>query len=121
MMKKSYFSLFLLTASLLLTGCAADKSAGPELRTYAYTASEEPVKPTLQFQEDGQVQFSYSVLSSQILCGAYEVQDDSLLLKAEGDSGIYVFRLNGEFLTFDAKASPKLPGFASIPDGAVFR
>jgi len=61
------------------------------------------------------------VLSSQILCGAYEVQDDSLLLKAEGDSGIYVFRLNGEFLTFDAKASPKLPGFASIPDGAVFR
>ena len=35
MMKKSYFSLFLLTAALLLTGCAADKSAGPELRTYA--------------------------------------------------------------------------------------
>lgn len=119
-MKRLFYPLFLLAAALLLTGCAV-KSAGPELRAYVYTASEEPVKPTLQFQEGGQFQFTYSVLSSQILCGAYEVQGDSLLLKAAEDGGTYVFRLDGDSLAFDAKASPALPDYASIPDGAVFR
>lgn len=79
---------------------------------------------SLELRKDGEFVFVYSVLSSYLPTGRYEVRDSRLLLTPDtvNEPITYVFEIDGDRLTFLQGESTPLPDFASSEtgDGAVF-
>jgi hypothetical protein len=81
--------------------------------------------PGLTLEEDNKFVFTYSVLSSNIPSGSYEIKDNKLVLSVDAASDepvFFVFEIDGEKLIYRQGQSTELPAFAhnEIYDGAVF-
>ena len=98
---------------------------------YTFNSSvESVVKPNIILSNSGnRFQFTYSVLSSYIAVGNYELTDDKLTLKTDDGNNIYVFNVEGNTFVFDASKSSEIPKYAyssgakaecPVPDGAIF-
>lgn len=116
--------LFLLMVLIwALIGCSNNPKTTEQyipIGTYAMQESEEPVKPVVSLEDSNKFTFSYSVLSSYIAIGSYEVDDDNLILRTDDGEYKYVFKIKDDILIFDEKESSKIPSFANVSDGAIF-
>jgi|LSQX01.2.fsa_nt_gb hypothetical protein len=61
------------------------------------------------------------IISSHIAIGSYEMEDIYLILNIDDGKYNYVFKIENNALIIDADKSSKIPSFANINDGAVFR
>lgn len=102
-----------------------------DFKAYSFTDSVDSMAPTVLLSEaDGTFQFTYSVLSSSIAYGQYELTDKTLTLRNDDGESTYVFRVQGDSFVFDASKSSKIPKYrysanadaaeCPVPDGAVF-
>jgi len=101
-------------------------------RVYTCFDSPEPFdKPTLMLSTDGfQFQFIFSLLSSYIPIGTYELNDTQLILRTDDElERIYVFDIVGDTYVFNASLSSRIPTYqyksggdskCPVPDGAIF-
>ena len=107
---------------------AADKK-----RIYTYEESvEEMSKPYLMLdKENREFQFFWSMLSSYIAQGTYEVKDSEIICKTDDGNNVYIFEiLEGEGYKFIESKSSKIPKYkysgdakealAPVVDGAIF-
>lgn len=100
-------------------------------KKYVYSDSEnELTQPRIiLFEQDHSFQFLYSLLSSYLNWGYYEIKDDNLILRTDDGKYIYSFKIEESGLIFDAENSTELPEYkysfdedakAPVPDGAFF-
>lgn len=90
-------------------------------RVYVYRDSEEKViKPSFVLQENGTFSMTFSVVSSYIGVGKYELTDETLSLYTDDGDFEYHFDVTEEGFAFDAEKSSDMTWFAKIPDGALF-
>ena len=107
---------------------AADKK-----RIYTYEESvEEMSKPYLSLdKENRKFQFFWSMFSSYIAQGTYEVKDNEIICKTDDGNNVYTFEiLEGEGYKFIESKSSRIPkykyssdateSFAPVVDGAIF-
>jgi len=107
---------------------AADKK-----RIYTYEESvEEMSKPYLMLdKENREFQFFWSMFSSYIAQGTYEVEDDEIICKTDDGKNVYTFEiLEGEGYKFIENKSSIIPKYkyssdakealAPVVDGAIF-
>ena len=107
---------------------AADKK-----RIYTYEESVEEIsKPYLSLdKENRKFQFFWSMFSSYIAQGTYEVKDNEIICKTDDENNVYTFEiLEGEGYKFIESKSSKIPkykysgdateSFAPVVDGAIF-
>jgi len=107
---------------------AADKK-----RIYTYEESvEEMSKPHLMLdKENRKFQFFWSMFSSYIAQGTYEVKDNEIICKTDDGNNVYTFEiLEGEGYKFIESKSSRIPkykysgdateSFAPVVDGAIF-
>ncbi len=64
---------------------------------------------------------SFSPISSYLGIGDYTVEGNRLILPLEGMNEKYVFKIHGETLVFDGKASTEVGHRGAFTDGGVFR
>jgi hypothetical protein len=83
--------------------------------------SEEPIKPVVLLEDNNKFSFPYSLLSSYIAMGSYEIDGDGLLLQTDDGQYKYVFKIKDNTLIFNAKDSSEIPPFDNVPDGATFK
>ena len=107
---------------------AADKK-----RIYTYEESaEEMSKPYLSLdKENREFQFFWSMFSSYVAQGTYEVKDNEIICKTDDGNNVYTFEiLEGEGYKFIESKSSRIPkykysgdateSFAPVVDGAIF-
>ena len=107
---------------------AADKS-----RIYTYEESVEQMsKPYLSLdKENRKFQFFWSMFSSYIAQGTYDIEDNELICKTDDGKNTYTFEiLEGDGYKFIESKSSKIPkykysgdakeAFAPVVDGAMF-
>ena len=107
---------------------AADKK-----RIYTYEESvEEMSKPYLSLdKENRKFQFFWSMFSSYIAQGTYEVKDNEIICKTDDGNNVYTFEiLEGEGYKFIESKSSRIPKYkyssdaqealAPVVDGAIF-
>ena len=97
--------------------------------TYVYYGSREPVKPTLTLKENGEAIFSFSVYSSYMAAGTYNIEGGVLTLVTDDNSKVYTFNVTDKGFQFDAHNSSELPTYkvsssvnerySPVPDKAV--
>ena len=121
-MKKSIIFLIALIA-LLFAGCAQQEPEDLALGTYEMEQSQEPVAPYIVLEENQTFQMMYSVLSSYLPIGTYEVSGETLTLTTEDGKYTYIFHIDGDSLVFQKNQSSPLQigGKAMVEDGAAFR
>lgn len=114
--------IFLLTVFLFLGGCSKANTASSDIKpkSYVYNNSQEAVKPCIVLEEDNTFTFTFSVLSSYIAVGNYEVKDGRLILETSDRKYKYVFKADNGKLILEVEKSSEFPSYANIPDGAVF-
>ena len=108
-------------------------TAGDKKRIYTYEESvEEMSKPYLMLdKENREFQFFWSMLSSYIAQGTYEVKDSEIICKTDDGNNVYIFEiLEGEGYKFIESKSSKIPKYkysgdakealAPVVDGAIF-
>jgi len=69
------------------------------------------------YPESRKFMFTVSGLSSNIPMGTYEMTEDKLTLDVSGNNDVYVFKVNGNNLYFDAENSSDLPRYKYSQDG----
>lgn len=107
--------------------------ASDKKRIYTYEESvEEMSKPYLMLdKENREFQFFWSMFSSYIAQGTYEVKDNEIICKTDDGNNVYTFEiLESEGYKFIESKSSKIPKykysgdakeyFAPIVDGAIF-
>ena len=89
-------------------------------------------KPYLSIdKENRKFQFFWSVFSSYIAQGTYEVKDSEIICKTDDGNNVYIFEiLEGEGYKFIESKSSKIPKYkysgdakealAPVVDGAIF-
>ena len=108
-------------------------TASDKIRIYTYEESvEEMSKPYLSLDKENQkFQFFWSMFSSYIAQGAYEVKDNEIICKTDDGNNVYSFEiLEGEAYKFIESKSSRIPkykysgdateSFAPVVDGAIF-
>lgn len=112
-------------------GVNGDSESGRELelteimmipiKHYVFEESEDFMKPAVTLMEDGRFSFMFSMISSYIGIGTYEIKDDRLTLHTDDGKFVYVFDIVEDTIVFDAEASSELVWFSGLYDGAVMR
>ncbi|MBO5195609.1 MAG: hypothetical protein J6C03_00765 [Clostridia bacterium] len=70
------------------------------------------VAPSVTLYPDShKFMFTYSGFSSNIPIGTYELTEEKLTLNVSGSDDVYVFKVNGNNLYFDAESSADLPKY----------
>lgn len=87
---------------------------------YVFRNSKEMMKPAVTLFDDGWFSLSFSMFSSYIGVGEYEIEDERLILRTNDGKFVYVFDMAGNKLIFDGKASSEMVWFSDIKDGSVF-
>ena len=108
-------------------------TAADNTRIYTYEESvEEMSKPYLMLdKESRKFQFFWSMFSSYIAQGTYEVKDNDIICKTDDGNNVYTFEiLEGEGYKFIEGKSSKIPKYkyssdakvalAPVIDGAIF-
>ncbi|MBE6955139.1 MAG: hypothetical protein E7449_04420 [Ruminococcaceae bacterium] len=89
-------------------------------RYYCMRSSEEIMKPGFALFEDGTFSMTFSMVSSYIGVGTYEMTEDKLTLRTNDGQFVYVFDIVDDKMIFDAEASSEMVWFSGMKDGAVF-
>ena len=99
-------------------------------KVYTYSASPEPISPSITLHNDGRFSFGYSGFSSYMPFGEYELTDSTLTLRTDDGVNTYVFDVLNETFVFNESLSSKIPSYkyssnavaaeCPVPDGAVF-
>ena|GEM_PF-3156642 len=99
-------------------------------RRYEYENGLEPMPPSICLRDDGTFHFSYSLFSSYLCIGKYELADGILTLRTDDGKNTYVFGTTDDGFAFDAAQSSYIPSYkysgaaaesqCPVPDGAVF-
>ncbi len=108
-----------------------DASSSGTSILYTYKNSPEFSDPSFSLSmEDDTFSFGYSLFSSYMAFGTYELTDQTLTLKTSDGQFTYVFNVNGDSFVFDASNSSRIPEYrysgnsqeteSPVPDGAVF-
>ena len=111
--------------SLSLCACSAAKPASASLKSGIYrieAQADSILSPYIILDADNNsFAFVYSMLSSYIPTGNYEIKNDKLLLFT-GSTEHYIFDIDDGKLIYNQTDSTKLPEFSAgeIYDGAVF-
>lgn len=92
--------------------------AGNLLKKYVF---EENSETNISLYDSGEFTFSFSVMSSYLGYGTYEIENDRLTLHTDDGEFTYVFDMVGDTLVFDADASSEQIWFSGIYDGAVLK
>ena len=108
-------------------------TAGDKKHIYTYEESVEKMsKPYLSIdKENRKFQFFWSVFSSYIAQGTYEVKDNEIICKTDDGNNVYTFEiLEGEGYKFIESKSSRIPKYkyssdakealAPVVDGAIF-
>ena len=108
-------------------------AAADRKRIYTYEESvEEMSKPYLSLdKENREFQFFWSMFSSYIAQGTYEVKDNEIICKTDDGNNIYTFEiLEGEGYKFIENKSSRIPKYkyssdakealSPVGDGAIF-
>jgi len=108
-------------------------TAADNTRIYTYEESvDEMSKPYLMLdKENRKFQFFWSMFSSYIAQGTYEVKDNDIICKTDDGNNVYTFEiLEGEGYKFIEDKSSKIPKYkyssdakvalAPVIDGAIF-
>ena len=108
-------------------------NAEDKMRVFVYEESVEQIsKPYLMLdKEDREFQFFWSMFSSYIAQGTYEVEDNEIICKADDGKNTYIFEiLEGDGYMFIERKSSKIPKYkysgdakealAPVVDGAIF-
>ena len=118
-MKKWLLLKFLLLVMVgALIGCSNSTKTTEQyisVGTYVMQESEESIKPNVSLEDSNKFTFTYSVLSSYIAIGSYEVDDGSLILKTDDSEYIYVFIIKDGALVFNAKNHQKSHHLQTCP------
>jgi hypothetical protein len=104
----------------------------PEGKAYFYDDSPEIMPPSIFLaDEDNYFSFSFSLLSSYLAYGEYELTDKTLTLKTYDGKNVYVFYVVEDGFSFCAEKSSAIPRYrysaesteaiSPVPDGAVFK
>ena len=97
----------------------AEAGKAAPIRSYVFRESKDSMKPSLVLLENGTFQFTFSVFSSYIGIGTYEIQDGSLTLQTDDGQFTYVFAMVDDVLVFDAERSSEQLWGSGLYDGAV--
>ena len=89
------------------------------VRSFVFRESKDSMKPSLVLLENGTFQFTFSVFSSYIGIGTYEIQDGTLTLQTDDGQFTYVFAMVDDVLVFDAERSSEQLWGSGLYDGAV--
>ena len=92
-------------------------------KMYVYLNSEnEFTQPRITlYEQDHSYQFMYSLLSSYLNRGHYEIKNDTLILRTYDGEYIYTFKIEENGIYFDEKNSSEIFVLeAPVPDGAFF-
>lgn len=139
-MKKSLVILVIISAFFLFS-CFNTKNNQPsenkdivfdfrDSDIYIYLGGpQEYMKPSISlYKSDNSFRFMYSIHSSSIPAGKYELTDERLILRYADK--IYTFDVVGDTFVFDADNSATMPRhrisgnsaetYTPVPDGAVF-
>ena len=120
---RAHFELF---GTTLVTN-SDDKT----FRQYVYLESPDPMTPTVTLREqDNSFSFSYSVFSSYLAHGNYEISDGELILRTYDGDNVYFFEQTDNGWRFVANKSSKIPSYrysgnspvaqCPVPDRAEF-
>jgi hypothetical protein len=104
------------------TSCSNTNTANePNLLpgVYELQETEEPVKPTVILKENNQFVFNYSILSSYLPIGTYEIENSNLIMKTDDGEFQYVFMIKDNTLIFNGEESSSAT-FGDVQDGSVF-
>lgn len=99
---------------------------------YTYDGSPELMSPSIHLsQEDDTCQFTYSLLSSYLGVGRYELIDAVLTIRTDDGQNVWIFAVTEEGFVFDEASSSRIPRYRKsgdspetytpVPDGALFR
>lgn len=92
-----------------------DLSPGALIRSYTFQES------CVALYDTGAFSFTFSLISSYLGYGAYEIENDRLTLHTSDGQFTYVFDMVDDTLVFDAGASSKETWFSDLYDGAVLK
>ena len=108
-------------------------NAAGKRRIYSYEESVEEIsKPYLSLdKENRKFQFFWSMFSSYVAQGTYEVEDNEIICKTDDGNNVYTFEiLEGEGYKFIESKSSRIPKYkyssdtkealAPVVDGAIF-
>ncbi len=122
-MKKTFLLIFVAIAILsFMAGCSKDSTVTESnlpLGVYQFQESDEPVKPNVVLDDNNQFVFNYSVLSSYLPIGTYQIETDQLILKTDDGKYEYIFLIKDNTLIFNKDESSSLQ-LGDIADGSVF-
>lgn len=91
---------------------------GNLLRRYTFA---EGIGTSISLYDNGEFQFVFSLISSYLGNGQYEIENSRLTLRTDDGNYTYVFDMVGDTLVFDADASSELTWFSGLYDGAVLQ
>ena len=131
-MKKKDLIISICVLAVLIISSVITKHIGLTNNTYTYTyeeSVEEMSKPYLTLdKEDQKFQFFWSMFSSYIAQGTYEVKDNEIICKTDDVNNVYTFEIldDGGYRFIENKSSiiPKYKyssdAEAPVIDGAIF-
>ena len=103
----------------------------PSVSSLVYHYSSEKDNAALSLEpQSQQFTFAFSMLSSYLVAGTYEEDDELIVARGEDGNHVYTFRKDGQTISFVAEQSSPMPMFAysagaesevCVPDGAVFQ
>jgi len=122
-MKKIFSLAFALIIILtIFMACSQEKvipQASVVLGVYKKEISETSAQPQVALSEGNKFVFIYSVFSSYLPVGTFEIKGNELILNTDDGKNSYVFEVKNTTLVFDqSKSSPV--SFGEVGSGDVF-
>lgn len=122
-MKRLYSLLFIITILCFATGCSnSNVTEEQDLVPGVYELEEsgEPVKPSVNLQDNNRFVFSYSAYSSYLPIGNYEMDKNNLILRTDDGKYEYIFEIKNNTLVFNEHESSPID-LGEVMDGSVFK
>lgn len=98
----------LIAALILLLGACSSAPKGINPGTIYKTTSTEGIPTRLYLRENGRFSLDCFYSVERYITGTYEIGADAVKLTA-GDGAVYVFKIDGDSLVFDAANSDEIP------------
>ena len=122
-LKKMTIIIYIMVIMMALVACSQGKDADLHPGQYVLKGEDSLWNLIVNIEEDGQFMFHYSLLSSYLAVGQWDVKGDQLVLKTDDKINTYIFNIDGETLIFDKESSSEITQYPSdtiLNDGDVF-
>lgn len=98
------------------TSMSGGVNSSDKILEYSHTRSNDTAKISLNTKTK-RFSFSYSLFSSYLPYGAYEEDDDCIIMRTDDGKNTYTFKKDGDKLIFDAYKSSPLPSYKYSTEG----